>query len=240
MADSSGWITIKNMVKEILFETDRDMGFYKKCMHYVINGVRDLNMFHFDNVKTVKVTCNDIGVIDMPLDYVSFLALSINDGGKLWTLTRKEDLVPTTTELNGAETLDSDIGEGVDIDTGANYGYKTTGGKNDYYYDINERDHLFIVRPVPLTTRTLFLQYISSGIDLDDGNGTSIPVKIKKPLKWHVLYMDGLLGKGRDKNLALLYKREYEDAIAELDTLELPTASELQDMIYDGYRVIRR
>lgn len=238
MADSSGWITIKNMVKEIIFMTDRDMGFYKKCMHYVINGIRDLNMFHFDNVKTVKVTCNDIGVIDMPLDYVSFLALSINDGGTLWTLTRRNDLVPTTTEVEGEETLDSDIGEGVELDTGESHGYKTTGGKNDYYYTIDERNHTFIVRGIP--TRTLFLQYISSGIDLDDGNGTSIPVKLKKPLMWHVLYMDGLLSKGGDKNLALVYKREYEDAIAELDTLDLPTASELRDMIYEGYRSIRR
>ena len=46
MANSSGWLTIKQMRQEILFETEREQGFYKKCMHHVINGVRDLNMFH--------------------------------------------------------------------------------------------------------------------------------------------------------------------------------------------------
>lgn len=238
MADSSGWITIKQMVQEILFETDRDQGFYKKCMHHVINGVRDLNMFHFDNIKTVKVTCNDIGVIDFPSDYVQYVALSINDGGKIWTLTRQDDLVRTTTESQGEEALDSTIGEGLSIDTGANQGYKTTGGKNDYYFTVDERNNRFIVRSIP--TRTLFLQYISSGIDLDEGNGTTIPVKIKQALKLWVMYQDTMMSDKSNKNLLGMYYDMYKQEISKLRFFELPTADELRDMIYSTYNAIRR
>lgn len=238
MADSSGWITLKQMVREIQLETGKDMGEYKKLMHHVINGVRDLNMFHFNNVKTVKVTCNDIGVINMPSDYVKYVALSINDGGTMWTLTRRDDLVRTTTEVEGAETLDNDIGEGVAIDTGNDLGYRTVGGKNDYYFTVDERNNRFIVRGVP--TRTLFLQYISSGVDLDDGNATQIPVKIKQSLKLWVMYQDIMMSGKSNKNLLGMYYDMYKQEISKLEFFDLPTADELRDIIYSTCNVIRR
>ena len=238
MAGTSGWITLKNMVHEIQLETGKDTGQYKKLMHHVINGVRDLNMFHFDNVKTVKVTCNDIGVIDMPSDYVKYVALSINDGGIMWTLTRRDDLVRTTTESEGAETLDNTIGEGVTINTGANQGYKTRGGKNDYYFTIDERNNRFIVRGIP--TRELFLQYVSSGVDLGEGNQTQIPVKIKQALKLWVMYQDAMMSEKANKNLVGLYYDMYKQEISKLRFFELPTADELRDMIYTTYNILRR
>jgi hypothetical protein len=239
MAHSSGWISIKNMTKEILLETGRDMGEYKKLMHYVINGVRDLNIYHYDNVKTVKKICNDIGVINFPSDYVSFVSLAMADGGLIWTLTRRDDLIRTTTELNGDETLDSTIGEGVDIDTGTNYGYKTIGGKNDYYYTLEEENNRIIVRPVS-TTRTFFLQYITSGIDLDDGNETTIPVKIKEALKYWVLYKEAMNSDSGNKNLVAMYKNEYREEVSKLRFLQLPTADELRDMVYANYERLNR
>ena len=238
MSDTSGWITIKKMTNEILFETEMDIGFYKKCMHYVINGVRELNKFHYDNIKTIKVVCNSIGVIDFPLDYISLVKLSFNYGGLMYSLTREDNIVRTTTLENGDETLDSDIGEGVALDTGKDYEYATVGGKNDYYYTLEERNTRFIVRDIP--TRTLFLQYISSGIDLDDGNGTNIPVKIKEALKSYVLYKNALMDVNADKRIVPLYKQEYNEEISKLKFLELPTGDELLDMIYGTYSEIRR
>lgn len=238
MADTSGWITIKQMVQEILYETDKDDSYYKKFMHHVLNGVREMNKFHYDNIKTVKVTCNSIGVIDFPSDYIQFIGLSMNFGGLLYNLTRQELIVPTTTDVDGDETLDSDIGEGVDLDTGWNYSYATMGGKNDYYYYIDERNYRIIVRSIP--TRELFLQYISSGIDLDDGNATTIPVKIKEALKWYVLYKNALASDKEDKKIVQIYKQEYYEELSKLRFLNLPTASELEDMIYSTYSPIRR
>jgi len=238
MAHTSGWITIKQMVNEILFETGMDTGYYKKCMHHVINGVREMNKFYCDGVKTEKVTCDSIGVIDMPSDYVEFVRLSFNYGGLMYSLTRRDDIVKTTTLSEGDETLDSDIGEGVALDTGKDYKYATTGGKNDYYYTIDVENDRFIVRGIP--TRTLFLQYISSGIDLDDGNGTNIPVKIKEALKSYVLYKNALMDIKADKRLVPLYKQEYNEEVSKLKFLELPTGDELLDMIYGTYSEIRR
>jgi len=240
MSDTSGWISLKHLVQEILLETGREEGFRKKCTHFVINGIRDLNTYHIDNIKTTKVTCNDIGIIDMPTDYVSFRGLSMTDGGLTWTLTRRDDLIRTTTELDGEETLDSDIGEGVSIDTGTDYGYATVGGKNDYYFTIDERNTRFIVRPLPSTTRTFFLQYTSSGLDLNEGNAITVPVKVKDALKCYVLYKEALYNDKGNKSFAGLYKSEYREEISKLRFLDLPTADELRDMIYENYENIRR
>lgn len=240
MADSSGWITLKKMVQEILFETDADQGNYKKYMHHVINGVRDLNMYHFDNVKTAKLIANDIGAVDMPSDYVEFRALAIQDGGKMWTLTREDNLIRTTTLDGGDETLDNDIGEGVSIDTGRNYTYRTKGGKNDFYFTVDTRNDRFIIRGLPGTTRTFFLMYISSGVDLNEGNATQIPAKIKQPLKWWVMYQNEMMSRTGNKNNAILYQREYEREVSKLRFSELPTADEIRDIIYSTYEIMRR
>jgi hypothetical protein len=238
MADSSGWITIKQMTNEILFETGHDMGMYKKFMHHIINGVREINKFHYDNVKTEKVTCNSLGYINLPSDYVNFVAISMNYGGLMYPLTRQDGLVRTTTLENGAETQDSDIGEGVGLDKGSNRRYATLGAKNDYYYTIIGRDNTILVNETP--TRTFFLQYISSGIDLDDGNDTQIPKKIKEALKQYVMYKNILMDKSSDKRLIPIYKQEYNEEVSKLKFLELPTGSELLDIIYGTYSEIRR
>jgi len=236
MADSSGWITLKQMTQEILFETGREQGFYKRCMHHVINGVRDLNLFHVDNVKTSKHNANALGVISMPTDYVNLVALSMTDGGQMFTLTRNDKLIRTTTN----DALDTDIGEGVAIDTGINRGYKTTGGKNDYYYTIDERNNTFIIRPLPAITKTFFLQYVSSGVDLATGTSTQIPQKLKESLKYYVLLNEAIMHDKGDKRLVGMYEDQHEKALSKLDTLDLPTADELRDMIYETYTNLRR
>jgi hypothetical protein len=238
MADISGWTTLKKIVQEIMFETDKPQANFKKFMHHVINGVRDLNMYHFNNLKTTKLTANDIGAISMPSDFVSFLALSVQDGGKLWTITKDDELIPTTTGT--PETLDSDVGEGVAVDTGTNYGYRTTGAKNDFYFTVDHRNNRFLVRNTPGTTKTFFLQYVSAGIDPSDGNSALIPVKLKDPLKWYALYKDALASDFGNKNLVGMYKNEYREEVSKLRFLELPTADEIRDIIYSTYEIMRR
>jgi hypothetical protein len=236
MADSSGWITIKQMTQEILFETDKEMGFYKKCMHYVLNGVREMHKFHISNVRTTKVTANSLGIIELPSDYISFVGLYMNYGGLLYSLTRQDSIVPTLSD--GSTSLDDEIGEGVALDEGGNYKYSTSGAKNDYYYTIDERNARILVRKIP--TRTLFLQYISSGIDLNAGNDTQIPVKVKEALKSYVLYKDALMSDYGNKKLVALYKQEYHEELSKLRFLELPTGDELLDILYGTYSEIRR
>jgi hypothetical protein len=240
MADTSGWITIKKMTQEILFETGRDPGFYKRCMHHVINGVREMNKFHYDNVKTVKVTANSIGVISLPDDFIKEIRLAMNYAGLMYDLTRQDMMVRTLSDADsdGSYSLDADIGEGIALDKGGDYRYSTMGAKNDYYYTFDYLNSRILVREIP--TRTFFLQYISSGINETDGNGTLIPVKIKEALKSYVLYKDALMSDRGNKKFLGLYKQEYHEEVSKLHFLELPSAQELQDILYSTYSEVRR
>lgn len=242
MADSSGWITIKQMTNEILFETDRDRSYFKKCMHHVLNGVREMYKFHTGSLRTTKVTASSVGAISLPSDYISFIGLYINYSGLLWSLTRQDLIVPTLSDNNddGSYSLDSDLGEGENLDTGKDLRYATSGAKNDYYYVIDERNERILVRGGMIPTRTLFLQYVSSGIDLDDGNDTRIPIKLKEALKMWVLYRDSVMSKDSDKRMAAFYENEYNKEISKLRFLELPTSDELRDILYSTYSEIRR
>lgn len=238
MANSSGWITLKQLVKELLLETGHDIALEKQWMQFAINGMKELHMFHISNVKTLKTTCNSVGIISFPSDYIGFIGLHMNYGGRLYPLTLASDMVYTLSDESNSVSLDTDIGEGVDLDTGGNYSYATLGGKNDYYYYLDEDNNRIIVKNSP--TRTLFLQYISSGIDLTTGTGTFIPVKAVEALKSFILWRYHLRDILADKRLVQLYERDYNEQISKLRFFQLPTASELKDMIYETYANIRR
>lgn len=238
MAESSGWMSLKNMVKELLLETGHSLDKEKQFMQFAINGMKELSMFHVDSIRTTKVTCNSVGIINYPSDYIGFLGLYMNYGGRLYPITRAWDMVTTLSDESNSVSLDSDIGEGVDLDTGADYGYATSGGKNDYYYQLDDENNRIVVKNSP--TRTLFLVYISSGIDLTTGVGTNIPVKVVQPLKSFILWRYHITDIQADKRAVPMYERDWLEQVSKLKFFQLPTASELEDIVYETYSNIRR
>lgn len=224
----NNWVTLKDLVKEIIFETDRDDGFYKKCMHFVINGLREMNKFHYNNIRTIEVTSSSVGILPLPGDYIEIVALSFAYGGLMYPLTRKEYMI----------TPENESSDPTYLDTGGNYLYSTGGGKNDYYYVIEERNNRIIVANVP--TRTLYLQYISSDVGYHDSRNNYVPIKLKEALKYYVLYKEALTSDYGDKQLVQLYKREYEEEVSKIEFLSMPTAYELLDILYETYRPLRR
>lgn len=238
MADSSGWITLKQLVKELLLETGHDLAMEKQWMQFAINGMKELHMFHVSNVKTTKVTCNSVGIISFPTDYLGFVGLHMNYGGRLYPLTLASDMVYTLSDESNSVSLDTDIGEGVDLDKGADYSYATSGGKNDYYYQLDDENNRIIVKNSP--TRTLFLAYISSGIDLTSGTGTNIPVKAVEALKSFILWRYHLRDIQSDKRMVAMYERDWWEQVSKLKFFQLPTSEELEDIIYSTYSPVRR
>jgi hypothetical protein len=86
----------------------------------------------------------------------------------------------------------------------------------------------------------LFLQYISSGIDLTDGTGTNIPVKVVEPLKAYILWKYHLRDIQSDKRLVQMYERDFNEQVSMLKFFQLPTSSELLDILYETYSPVRR
>lgn len=224
----NNYVSLKDLVKEIIFETDRDEGFYKKCMHHVINGLREMNKFHINNVRTVRVTCSPVGIIPLAGDYIQLVGIYVAYRDTLYPLTRRDDMI----------TPENESGDAAYLDTGGNYSYATVGAKNDYYYTVEERDNRIVVANIP--TRTVYIQYISSDVGYRDSRNNHVPIRLKEALKWYVLYKDALASDYGDKKLVGLYKREYEEEVSKIRFLDLPTQNELLDILYSTYSFVRR
>jgi hypothetical protein len=229
--DTPGYRTLKQIVKDIHFEGGYGLENWKYIGQFALNAIRDLHMFHTKKYKIAKVTVDiQTNTIDWPDDYVGLCYLGIPTAdGRIWTLTRKNELITTTTLVNGQETLNSEQGEGVIPIEGQIVGYAATGGKNSFYYsedEVNRRFFLIGANPI-----NIILGYISSGVTDKD---TVIPIRFKEAIinyvRWKIKLREPIDYKGSD-----YFKDLYEQECNKLIAFEDPTLDELYDALLSEY-----
>jgi len=230
--DTSGLVTVSSIVKNAQLLGDLDDSYYKKLFQIAISGVIDFHLFHISGaVNTVKLDMNDCNYINLPDDYLSFVAIGIPYRGRLFTFTRDHKLVRTISIENGAEALVLSEGEGVTIDNGVLDGYAAKGGKNQYYFDIDDKNRRIIINGIPRSE--VQLQYVSSGLHLN--STTYIPVNAKNALSAYILYKYSLYDKSLNNNYRELLRQDYIAELTKLDSLLWPTIDELRDLVYSTY-----
>jgi len=230
MADTSALITIKDIVKEALWQGKKGQTFYTRYFQYLLNGYRELRLFTVEEgIKTVRLTVNtDIYTISMPSDCIEVVKVAVPIKGELWTLTNEEKMLTTTTESAGSETLDSTYGEGEDL-VKYKSGYAGVGGVNvEGYYKIDYQKRR--VKLANVDTTWLVMQYKSSGVSLSET--TYIPVQYKEALKIYLWWQDALC---ENPNMAEYYRKLYRDALDKLQYLTVPTAEEFLDILRKSY-----
>lgn len=229
--DTSGTRTLKQIVKDIHFEGGYSPENWKIIGQFALNAIRELHMFHTVQYKIAKINVDtSIHTIDWPTDYIGFCYIGVPQNGKLWTLTRNNQLISTTTLLNGQETLDSNQGEGVVPPEGQLFGYGTHGGKNDWYYVEDEPNRRFIlVSNTPPSS--VLLGYKSSGVEDKD---TLIPLRYKECIinfvRWKLKLREPV-----DPKMADYFKDLYEQECNKLRAYEDPTLDEIYDALLSEY-----
>jgi hypothetical protein len=144
--DTSGLQSLKELVNTVLYNTGHTESEYHQIYNHVIAAVREIHMLHSNKYKVAKVPVNmNTFTIDWPDDYLGLVYLGIPIGGKVWTLTRDNEQVTTTTMVNGQEVLTNDQGEGVVNGKGQTHGYAATGGKNTMTYTSDENNRRFFI-----------------------------------------------------------------------------------------------
>lgn len=229
--DSSGVSTLSALVKNVLYRNGLNQNQYFYVFQSVIDAIREIHMFHTNKCKVVKVIVNtDTNTIDWPDDYLGMVYLAIPVNGQLWTLTRDNNIVPTTTLVNGQETLTSEQGEGVQSQRGQSYGYGTTGGRNVLYYTEDQNNRRFFINGAnPLN---VILAYQSSGVMDED---TLIPLKYRNAINFYVRWMLYLRDDSGDLKKADYFLDLYEQEINKLTAYEDPTMPEIYDALYSTY-----
>lgn len=228
MAEISGLLSLDKFVRKVMFKMKKENDNYFRYLMIAQDGLRHLFMHKLGYFTHVKLTVDsDTNTIDFPTDYVHYVSLSIPDDGRMWTLTRDDSLVPTTSTDDDGEYLDDDYGEGYDLsEEYVPLGYGARGGYNDTYYTIDHKNRRFIIAGV--SPSHVILTYISSGIN--DGSETYMPLYAEMPLEkfmlWQLSEYDS-----ENRMITAEKKRAYESAIRQMRKLLAPTLDEIMDAI---------
>lgn len=204
----SGFVKLSDLVDGLLYKdkalTKSDRNW---VLEHLIDGIRHYHMHDCYAPKQVKVTPDVNQIINYPTDMVGFISLNFLENGEFRTLPELKNLNISTTIVQGQETFDSDLGEGVDYDDGLDYGLGTIGGKGETYFVRDEKKSRFLLNG--LDRAELILLYVSAGIQTD--SETYIPAAAKLLLESWTRYQISMYGQGYSAADIQLRQLAYEE-----------------------------
>jgi hypothetical protein len=229
--DTPGYRTFGNVVTDLMVIMGYDKSQYFYLTQLCLNACREIHRFYTGNNKTQKIPVNiDLNSIDWPDDYEGFVSLSIPVGGRMVPLTRQDAIVTTTTVINGQETLDPTAGEGLPVGGPRRHGLGASGGRNKFYYTIDERNRRFFINGHnPLSA---VLSYTSSGVEDED---SLIPNKFIPAIQYYASWKINERadsGDPRALNKAQYFETQFEKEATKITVAESPTLDEIYDAIY--------
>lgn len=220
-------VDINRVVTDYLLgykKTTEDSFIYVK---HACDCIRDFHLYDSPNVVTEKIAVSALGIVEFPTDMIGFNGLSINIDGELWSFSRKDTLVNTTTFTGAIEGQDDHFGEGVAVNDPKTDTYGGIGGVNDYYYTIDWKARRIFCEGI--TSDIVFLRYTTSGIEVS--GTTYVPIfvipLVEDYLKWKECYwINGL------ERYAELREKNYTKTELKIRNLiNAMTADEWHDLL---------
>lgn len=225
--DIDGLITIREIVEGYMLDSEISMLERHKIFRACMDAIKRLNMYATDDgTRLVKLEMDDNGIVDLPMDCLRYKATAIPLDGKLWTYTKDEGIITTTTLSGGAETLDSDYGEGVTINPAYSENYAAKGGINDYgYFKVDHERNRIVFRNYDRSE--IFVEYVSSGVSKT--SETYVPRTSKEAIEAYIDW--ALIARRRD--VSRVEKEEawrvYIREVGMIKIFQLPTLEEIAD-----------
>lgn len=233
MAELSGLVDLRQICKGLVYKMGLDPYFFTKFYQFGIDGTVELKLYTLGETKVEKLVMDaDLNTVTLPSDYLKFIDLGIPIGGDLWSLTERNQMINTSTLVNGQETYDSDLHEG----DWTFFTQNRAGGKNSRYYKIEEKKRRIIISGIEATT--VWLVYISSGINVDEGTYINRAVKpaVEAFIRWQYFLNDPKSSSNRRAE----YKRYLRIEKNKLKRLKLPTLTQYRDSLYETfYRIAK-
>lgn len=176
-------------LQQTVYNVLNDLGIYSKenylrFMQFAIRGLKDLNLHSAPGPEVVYLTSTVSGIVDLPQDFISDYKIGIKRNGRIWTLTKINDLLlPRTDECGEPQAEgtfsdhavtfnDSEVANQVVYYTphfneggyvGALYG--AIGGINSGYYRIDYERNQLVLSNVAAGT-TIVVEYKSTGVSM--------------------------------------------------------------------------
>jgi hypothetical protein len=200
-----------------------------ECYQLVIDGMKDLSLFTLPHKNTVKITVDSLGRIQLPSDYLMFVAVGLPLNGMLYTFTRNNLIVQSSDKTYAYEAYDTAYGENQSIPIASTYTYSSSGGTNDTYFIINER--LRYIQLIDFVGTEATLVYVSNGI-AENADGVEIPLVAEEALIAYVLWMIVQYDPAVPIQISRERERLYGDACLDINRVYSPTVDEILDNYY--------
>jgi hypothetical protein len=229
MPEISGLVDLKTVCRGLVYKMRLEPYWQTRFFQYGIDATTQLKLYTLGETKVEKLEMNtDINTISFPNDFMKYVDIGIPIGGKLWSLTKENTIIDTTTIVNGKETYDEDIGEGnwdIVLEDGA-------GGYNTRFYKVDEKNRRIVVSGTDLTT--IWLVYISTGVNTSEP--TYVHRAMKPAIEAFVRHEYALDSPGEvAANKLFLYKKDLKIQKARLKRLKYPTVNELRDSLAKSF-----
>ena len=224
--DTSRFVTLGKIAAEAQALSGKPKSKIHIFFQMITNGLRDLQLYHHKAPKRVILAMSESYTVDLPDDFLSFIAIGIPISGKLHLFTEDNELLAITTVEDVYDWADS-------IDEKSLSGAGARGGKNSDYFKI-DWENSRIVFNSPSVRAEIILEYVSSGIDA--AAETSVPVTMKMILISYALWQDGIFDTKTPYTQVGILKERYENEVEKLRMLELPSIDSIRDEIRRSYR----
>ncbi len=182
--NTNGFVNLDYVVKQCLVDIeDYSSTQYQRFLQFANLGFADLNLFVTENIKVKYLTVNANKTVDLPIDFIFHTKIGIANGGTIWTLTEKDDmLLPRTTDECGdvqATALSEDCNNSYDNTYGHYFAdhfrngqyvgemYGVKGGLNDGGYFRIDHEKRQIAFNSEMAATEIILEYKSSGVAVD-------------------------------------------------------------------------
>lgn len=223
--DTVGYVNLDYAAAHATMMRDDDDRFYEKKLQLAIDGFKELNIGGtFPSVRVAYLTVSEQNTIMFPFDYVDYILIGINNGGRIWTLTRNLNLMLPANQSCGEwyrpnlTTTSNESGQGMLPDYGYTFSqhdyngqtisgaYALGGGFNEAYYRIDHANRQIIfLTDESLSGLTVILEYKSSGIN----KNTIVPLQAVPALDAYIHWKLAIHDRQENMNNKMMFKEEW-------------------------------
>lgn len=243
------YATVDQIVRSAIIDLgNTSLHHYPRFLQWALECVQDWNQDSAQEVKTVKLTMNDIKQVELPADFVDWVKVGIQCGDRIKVMSVRDDMnrlyntndcgKPLPFESCGCSvnTLPVDllaIGGYYFFDYRNDYGeflgqiYGYGGGYNKTGYFQVDRQNGVLQFSSDVNNTDVYIEYIGTGFNPNEH--TVVNQYARKCIKWYVLWMYYTFHKGAASGDALKWERLYNQELhnARLRLMDLT----IQDII---------
>lgn len=239
-------VTLSYIVRNMQNETeDYSEKNYKRLLQIVIDGIREMRLYHQPAIQVLYFELPDSGILPFPSDYIDWVKIAIPVQGQMITLSVNNGMV-----LNRAQVCAEDIrtmnrnnsfntvGDGYFFAPHYNGGdfvgglYGVGGGFNTAYFKVDKTAQQIQfegVIPAIAEGKIVVMEYKSTGISA----GTVVAAEMIEPLKRWAIWRSSMHKADVAMNLKQMYEEDYYKAVRRLRAFNNRfSLSQYMDVLY--------